>query len=474
MARTLFSDETIVADEPTLSERTGQSRELLPGTIVGECEIRRLIGDGGSSLVYLAWHRRLQRPVALKVLHDELALRPKMVERFVREVQVVNLLRHPNIVTIYDLGKLGEGQPYCVMEYLPGAMLDAVLFAQGRLSLGEALELLEPVCAALSAAHEAGIVHRDIKPSNIAVVIENGRRIVKLLDFGIAKLSDPDNEGSGFTSVGRSLGTPSAMAPEQIMSMPVDARTDVYALGILLYRMLTGEKPFAAADPIDLATQHLEAPPPRPSLIAPVSPAVDAIVLRCMEKNPERRFPSVMAFLEAFRETAGKAAIVRTDSAAQEGSALFVGFEIFLELNPGDSDIDDRIAYDIDQLMNTLENALRRLGFTIVLVTSNFVLGAWPLSGPDGPGEEQRGVLSELSREIKALGAVDPRLSFFMSADIGNAIVKGSKKDEVSGVAAAVSKMLSHDISGGKAGFYANPNVGENFDIPDGFEIRRG
>lgn len=473
MERSLSSDETVIADEQTAAEGTGHYRELLPGTIVGECEVRRLIGDGGCSLVYLAWHRRLQRSVALKVLHDELALRPKMVERFVREVQVVNLLRHPNIVTIYDLGKLDEGQPYCVMEYLPGAMLDAILFSQGRLSPAEALSFLEPVCAALSAAHEAGIVHRDIKPSNIAVITEGGRRVVKLLDFGIAKLSDPDNEGSGFTSVGRSLGTPSAMAPEQILSMPVDGRTDIYALGVLLYRMLTGEKPFSAADPVDLAAQHLEAPAPRPSAIAPVSPEVDAVVLRCMEKNPEQRFPSVMALLEAFREAAGMAAPPRSESLGRECKAVLVSVELLATLAAGTDDIDDHIAYDIDRVMNTAEAALKRLGFSIVLLTSNIVFGALALAESGEPDKEQKNVLHSLSQSIQSLDGIDPRLSLLMTVDIGNAIVKRAGASDVLGISSAAGAMLNHDISGGKAGFYVCPEAAAKLFIPEGFECVR-
>lgn len=469
MSRAQSTDETVAADDLTAAEPAGHYRELLPGTIVGECEIRRLIGDGGCSLVYLAWHRGLRRSVALKVLHDELSMRPKMVERFVREVQVVHLLRHPNIVTIYDLGKLDDGKPYCVMEYLPGAMLDAVLVAHGRLSPAEALEILAPVCAALSAAHEAGIVHRDIKPSNIAVVEEEGRRTPKLLDFGIAKLSDPDNESSGFTSVGHSLGTPSAMAPEQILSRPVDARTDVYALGVLLYRMLTGEKPFEGSDPIDLATQHLEAPPPRPSALAPVTPEVDAIVLRCMEKDPERRFPSAMAFLEAFREAAGQGSAASPDRPGREGRAVFVSLELLFRDLQGD--IDGTLAFDIDRIMSAAESTLRRLGFTVVFVTSNFVLGASALPESGVLEEEQRRAAAEMERELSALQGVDPRISYLMIVHIDNAIIKDGLNEGITGVGAAASKLLSHDVSGGKPGFYATRAALPELSIPRGFSI---
>ena len=188
------------------------------------------------------------------------------------------------------------------------------------------LEILEPVCSALQVAHEHGIVHRDLKASNIFMATSGEKRTIKLLDFGIAKLMHPDASEAGLTVVGTRLGTSYTMAPEQIRGDGVDPRTDIYALGVVLYHLLTGQYPFRAETMTDIERQHLEAPPPRPSQAAPVSPAFDAVVLRCMEKTPERRFQSAKAFLEALREAVGsKSAQAETTARA---AAIYVEIRI--------------------------------------------------------------------------------------------------------------------------------------------------
>src|SRR5688572_2467107 len=215
----LYLDDTVTSPAPA---RAAPQRSILPPkTPVGDYDIERQIGVGGCGTVYLARHRVLDQSAAIKVLHTSLLSKEKMVERFVREVEVVNLLGHPNIVSIFELGELEDGRPYCVMEHLSGMTLDAVLRARGRLPPEEALDILEPVCEALQAAHEAGIIHRDVKPSNVMICDDGERRTAKLLDFGIAKLTDPEL-GSGLTSAGHSLGTIGCMAPEQITCDPTD------------------------------------------------------------------------------------------------------------------------------------------------------------------------------------------------------------------------------------------------------------
>jgi serine/threonine-protein kinase len=223
--------------------------------------------------------------------------------RFVREARAVNAIRHPNIVDIYGFGRLPDGRPYHVMELLDGADLEAVLRKEGPFSKQRALEVLRPVCSALDAAHAMGVIHRDLKASNIVLGTRDGQPLVKLLDFGIAKLIDRSAIGVTIaTPIGQHIGTPYAMAPEQIRGTTVDARTDVYALGVLLFQLLTGRVPFAGDDNTEIERMHIMEPPPKPSRYIDVGDAVDAVVLRCMEKTPASRYPSARAFLAALED----------------------------------------------------------------------------------------------------------------------------------------------------------------------------
>src|SRR5262249_27861860 len=245
---------------------------------------------------YLATHADGTR-AAVKVLHGELALDPSAVERFQREIRTITRIDHPNIVTIYEQGRLPDGRPFFAMELLDGTNLRRLLQTEGRLSAIEAFEILEQVCAALDRAHQIGIIHRDLKPENV-IILEN--RSVKLVDFGLAKLVVNDPASPGLTTTRQVIGTLVAMAPEQLRCEPIDARTDIYALGALLYNMLTGVPPFRGS-PDEVAQMHLETPPRPPSALVILPPAVDAVVLRCLEKAPAARFQSVIAFITAFR-----------------------------------------------------------------------------------------------------------------------------------------------------------------------------
>src|SRR5574342_460173 len=304
--------------------------ELAPGACVGEYVVSALVARGGHGSVYAAEHRVLGRPAAVKVMHRRFASSAEMVGRFVREARVVNRIRHPAIVDIYDLGTLPDGRPYCVMELLHGQNLWQLLRQRGRVAPSEALSLLTPVCAALQAAHDRGVVHRDVKASNV-LVGAGDPPVVKLLDFGIAKIADPAE--AGLTTAGERLGSTHSMAPEQIGAGPVDARTDVYALGILLYQLLTGRLPFHSEDAVELERLQLEAPPPLPSATAPASPALDAVVVRALEKAPARRFPSVQAFLAALR-----AAVVGEAAPASEEERPALAVHVALPLGEADDD----------------------------------------------------------------------------------------------------------------------------------------
>ncbi len=349
-------------------------------TIAGEYMLKRLIASGGHGSVYEAEHRILGRRAAVKVLHAHLADQGEMLQRFVREARIVNQLRHPHVVDIYDFGMLGDGSPYYVMELLEGRTLSQLVQERGRMSAERALACLEPVCEALEAAHRAGVIHRDLKASNVMVLEEGEHPRVKLLDFGIAKVlqvSEGQPAQAGLTQAGQRLGTAFAMAPEQLRGGPVHAATDVYALGVLLFQLLTGRYPFHSKDRMELERLHLEAPPPRPSDSAPVPPAVDGVVLRCLEKEAERRFSSSAAFLSALREAVQAPGGAMHLSRAQPALALYA--EVVVTETSQD---EESVCVALAEVLDRLEQELRALGFLLALNTGTALLGIRLLDRP--------------------------------------------------------------------------------------------
>jgi serine/threonine-protein kinase len=370
--------------------RQEAEEELAPGACVGEYVVSSLVARGGHGSVYAAEHRVLGRPAAVKVMHRRFASSAEMVGRFVREARVVNQIRHPAIVDIYDLGTLPDGRPYCVMELLHGQNLWQLLRQRGRVAPPEALSLLAPVCAALQAAHDRGVVHRDVKASNI-LLGGGDPPVVKLLDFGIAKIADPAE--AGLTTAGERLGSTHSMAPEQIGAGPVDARTDVYALGILLYQLLTGRLPFHSEDAVELERLQLEAPPPLPSATAPASPALDAVVVRALEKAPARRFPSVQAFLAALR-----AAVVGETAPASEEERPALAVHVALPL--GEAADDPAALSALATAMDAAEEALRDAGLAVPLRAGDSLLAVLPLPLDPARARSARAEVLLLSRSL--------------------------------------------------------------------------
>jgi serine/threonine-protein kinase len=288
---------------------------LAPGTRVGEFRIGELLGHGGSAEVYAATHELIGKEAAIKIINKQLGDRAEAVQRFLDEARTVNRIGHPNIVDIFDWGRLRDGRTYLVMEWLKGQTLEQRLHA-GALAIGEAIDVLLPLCDALEAAHEAGVIHRDLKPDNVFLVAVRGRPpLVKLLDFGIAKLADEPQRSSKKTRTGWVMGTPSYISPEQARGQPVEARTDVYALGVMAYEMIVGRRPFLAEAPIDVIQQHLRDAPPRPRSLRPLLPAAaEALLLWMLEKPVERR-PSLAAVRQALhRLRDGDAAALNDES----------------------------------------------------------------------------------------------------------------------------------------------------------------
>jgi len=268
----------------------------LLGAEVGNYVVVQRLGEGGMGAVYRAIQPSIGAEVAIKVLHATAESQSDAVQRFLLEAQAVNRVRHGNLLRIIDTGYLPDRRPYLVMELLDGITLAE---AVGKLPYALACHVAAEALDALDAVHDEGIVHRDLKPANIFLA-RDGRVVV--LDFGIAKLVTPD--GSGPATKSGIIGTPEYMAPEQIRSWPIDRRTDVYAMGILLYETVTGRRPFAAAATFDMLVQHLERPPTSPRDWIPSLPdRVTEIILTALEKAPARRFQSGRAMAAALRAT---------------------------------------------------------------------------------------------------------------------------------------------------------------------------
>jgi tRNA A-37 threonylcarbamoyl transferase component Bud32 len=397
---------------------------LAPGTLAGAYVLKKEIASGGGGTVYEAQHKVLGRKAAVKVLRRQLAASPQMVTRFVREAQAVNMIKHPAIVDIYEFDTLPDGRPFYVMELLEGTDVRTMLHERGRFPPAEVLEILEPVCSALQVAHEQGIIHRDLKASNILVSNVGGKRSVKLLDFGIAKLMHPDASEAGLTVVGTRLGTSYTMAPEQIRGDGVDARTDVYALGVVLYHLLTGQYPFRAETMTDIERQHLEAPPPRPSQAASVSPAFDAVVLRCMEKTAERRYQNVKAFIEAVREAVG------TRGAQAEEAARAAVIYLEIRIADGADAESDAVLDDTSAILDTTEQTFRGAELALPLQTGSAIIGARLLSADDAAAAGEREQVVALANELQTTlcdrPSAVPDVHVNITVHIGAAMVKDS------------------------------------------------
>ncbi|MEU6425377.1 Stk1 family PASTA domain-containing Ser/Thr kinase [Microbispora sp. NPDC046973] len=258
----------------------------------GRYRVESRIARGGMASVYLALDVRLDRTVAVKVMHRSLAEDPQFVRRFIGEAKSVASLSHPNIVQVFDQGTDGA-HVYLSMEYVPGRTLRDVLRRRGRLPAREALEMVIPVLAALGAAHQAGLIHRDVKPENV-LLADDGR--VKVVDFGLARAIEATNQ----TKTGMMIGTIGYMSPEQVTTGTADARSDVYAAGIMLFELLTGRQPYAGETPMSIAYRHVHETVPAPSSIVPdMPPPIDALVAAATDKDPAARPADATAMLVA-------------------------------------------------------------------------------------------------------------------------------------------------------------------------------
>ncbi|GAB3491305.1 Stk1 family PASTA domain-containing Ser/Thr kinase [Nocardiopsis coralliicola] len=273
---------------------------LIGATLDRRYVVESRIAGGGMATVYLAHDLRLDRRLALKVMHPSLAQDPEFVRRFINEAHSVARLSHPNVVQVFDQGE-DQGHVFLAMEYVPGRTLRDMLGAMGRFGVREALQVMSAVLSALSAAHQAGMVHRDVKPENVLLTDDGG---VKVADFGLARAVE--SSGQGQTKTGTLMGTAAYLAPEQIERGAADARSDVYAAGVMFYELLTGSQPHTGDSTIAVAYQHVNEDVPRPSrVVSGVPPEVDLLVTRATERDPRYRPGDAGQYLSALLQVTG-------------------------------------------------------------------------------------------------------------------------------------------------------------------------
>jgi len=276
---------------------------LISQLVADRYRVIRKLGEGGMGSVYLAEHVVIEKKFALKVLAPELARRSDLVARFLQEARSASRIGHENVIDIMDFGQSPDGLVYIAMEFLDGKDLGEIVRSKGAMEWKEARDIVLQICRALRAAHDKGIVHRDMKPENIFLIQREGQpHFVKILDFGIAKVMGLDPNGPRLTRTGMIFGTPEYMAPEQAEGKDTDHRADIYAVGCIMYHLITGQTPFVAESFMTMLTKHLMEEPVAPSARRPdlvITPEMDTLVLKSLEKDRDKRWQSMAELVEA-------------------------------------------------------------------------------------------------------------------------------------------------------------------------------
>ncbi|MFP2932550.1 serine/threonine protein kinase, partial [Pyxidicoccus sp. 3LG] len=302
---------------------SGQSLQLLGQVLDGRYKIESVLGQGGMGMVFRATQTSVQRPVAVKTLNPSLAAAPQFFERFRREAEIASRLRHPNVITIFDFGRAPDGTCYFVMELLQGESLKEMVKREGPMSLRRAVSLIEQATQGLAHAHAEGCVHRDLKPHNIMVQQLSGKDFVKVLDFGLVKAMEAEEEEQ-LTSTGQVLGTPQYMPPEQAGGEAVDPRSDLYSMAGVLYFCLTGSSPYGANTVRKALTASLTQPVPAVNSKrqgAPVPTALDAFFKKALSPEKEDRYQNAQEFTDAMLDTIADLSPAELDAMPSGGAS---------------------------------------------------------------------------------------------------------------------------------------------------------
>jgi len=275
--------------------------EAMAARKLGQYQLKQRLGKGGMGEVYLAEHVLLKRPCAVKVIRPEQAGDPTTLQRFLREVQATATLTHPNTVQVFDYGQASDGTVFYAMEYLTGLSLEELVRARGPLPPARVIFVLRQLCGALAEAHAIGLIHRDVKPSNVILCSRGGLHdVAKLLDFGLVRMQPTHASGAGLTQAGMIFGTPTYMSPEQAIGGGLDPRSDIYSLGALAYSLLTGQPPFVRDSLVQVLAAHIDEPvTPLSNRCSDIPEDLEAVVLRCLAKDPEERFPDATSVAQA-------------------------------------------------------------------------------------------------------------------------------------------------------------------------------
>jgi len=273
--------------------------DLTGRRIFGDYIVRKKLGEGGMGAVYLAENPNIGQRIAIKVLHGYAAQSEELVQRFNREAQAISRLTHPNIIRVFIFGSTDDFI-YLAMEFVEGKPLRDVIFDAGHMDETRAIRLMRQILHALNEAHEIGIVHRDLKPDNIMLTKFRGvSEFVKVLDFGIAKVKEPDGSSQKLTQAGVVYGTPEYLSPEQAQAKELDGRSDLYSMGIILYEMVAGTVPFQSKTAVAVLAAHVYEAPKKPSELAKhsISPGMERIIMKAIDKDPKKRYQTAMEFL---------------------------------------------------------------------------------------------------------------------------------------------------------------------------------
>jgi serine/threonine-protein kinase len=375
------------ADRQSL--RPGGPESLIGTTLSGRYLIERLIGEGGMGAVYQAEHTHMRKRLAVKVLHPDMSRLPEVVARFEREAMAAAHIDHPNVAAATDFGKLDDGSFFLVLEFVEGSSLREVI-TEGRVELGRAIHVARQIASALGRAHALGIVHRDLKPENVMLVARDGDpNFAKVLDFGIAKVpiggltGEPQKAGPTgpvLTQLGMVYGTPEYMAPEQALGQAVDARADLYALGVMMFEMIVGARPYEHESKVTLLGMHVTAPIPKMRDRAPdanVPAEVDAIVTRLLAKEATARFAGSKDLVEALDgASAHLAAIGRIAEPLQPHSRGGAGIPASARLTP--SPVNAALGLSPTSLANPVVSSARGRLASLVGASLNLALRSAP------------------------------------------------------------------------------------------------